>query len=254
MLSAVVLARNEAHRIERTLRSLSFCDEIVVVDSGSTDGTAAVCEHAGARVVSHPFEGYAAQHRFADSQARGPWILTVDADEVVTPQLASEVRAAMSRAEGGRPVAWRVPHLDFMFGRWVRHGGWYPQYHVRLYRKDAGTWKSEVHERFEASGPVGTLAHPLLHYSHLEVSDFVEKLNRYTTMAARRRAEAGERVAAWRLLLEPPAYFVYKYVWQRGFLDGVHGLILASLMAFYRLTELSKVRTFGSGSDPGSPP
>lgn len=243
MLSAVVIARDEAARIERCLRALAFADEILVVDGGSTDGTQDIARSAGARVVEHPFTNFREQHRFATGEAAGPWIFSVDADEVTPPGLAQEVREAV---QSGEPVAYRVPHLDYMFGRWVRHGGWYPQYHVRLFRKDKGSWVSAVHEKWVPDGPLGTLRHPLHHYSHLEVANFVEKLNRYTSVAAAERAAAGERIALWRLMLEPPAYFSYKYFVQRGFLDGAHGFTLAALLGFYRFTELAKIRFHGS--------
>ncbi len=243
MLSAVVVARNEAERIGRCLDSLRFADEVLVLDGGSTDATCEVARAHGARVEVHPFSDFSSQRRHAASLALHPWVLSVDADEEITPELAQEIRAA---AESPGPVAWRIPTLDYMFGKWIRHGGWYPQYHIRLFQKKRGSWQGAVHEAWRADGPVGTLRHPILHRSHLEVSDFIAKLNRYTSVAAAERHRAGERVSFARLVFEPPAYFAYKYLWQRGFLDGAHGWVLASLLSWYRMTELAKIRFHGS--------
>jgi glycosyltransferase involved in cell wall biosynthesis len=250
MLSAVIVSQNEAHRLARCLEAAAFADEVLVVDGGSTDGTPEVAEQCGARVVRHPFVSFREQRQFAATEARGPWVLSLDSDEVVTPELAREIRATLASPAC---TAYRVPRLDYMFGRWIRHGGWYPQYHVQLFRPDSGRWEEEVHERWVTPGPMGTLRHPVLHYSHLEVASFVAKLNRYTTIAAGERASRGERVPGWRLALEPPAYFLYKYLWQRGFLDGAHGFTLARLLAFYRFTELAKVRFHGSAERVGPP-
>ncbi|HVP37837.1 MAG TPA: glycosyltransferase family 2 protein [Candidatus Saccharimonadales bacterium] len=250
MLSIAIVAQNEAHRLGRCLESLAFADEVLVVDGGSTDGTPELAASLGARVVYRTFTGFREQRSFAVEQAHGPWVLSLDADEVVTPALASEIRETLTAPAF---TAYRIPRLDYMFGRWVRHGGWYPQYHVQLFRRDSGRWEREVHERWVTGGPMGTLRHPVLHYSHLEVADFIRKLDRYTTIAARERAARGERVTLWRLALEPPAYFAYKYLWQSGFLDGAHGFTLAMLLGHYRFTELAKVRFHGS-ADQVSPP
>lgn len=250
LLSAVVVVQNEAHRLAPCLEALRFADEVVVVDGGSSDGTVELASSLGARVLHRPFTNFREQRTYGLEQAKGRWIYSLDADEIVTPALAGEMLAAV---RSGAFRAYRIPRLDYMFGRWIRHGGWYPQYHVCLFERDSGRWVRDVHEYWETSAPVGTLREPVLHYSHLEVANFVAKLNRYTSTAAEQRAAAGERVAAWRLVVEPPAYFAYKYFWQLGILDGAHGFTLAALLAFYRLTELAKVRYHGSADGVGTP-
>lgn len=247
-LTINVIARDEEHRIGDCLRSVSWADErIVVVDDRTTDATAEVARALGARVEVRAFEGYSAQRRWAESISAGEWVMWIDADERASQALASEVSAVMSRKDA---VAFRVPRLDFMFGRWIRHGGWYPQYHVRLFRRGCVRWEGLVHERAIPDGPLGTLREPVRHYAHHSVEEWVGKMTRYTSLEAEAMYATGERVGIVRLAIEPLAYGLYKLLWQRGFLDGTHGLALAGLMTCYRflrnlrvwdLARLSKV-------------
>ncbi|MBK7366353.1 MAG: glycosyltransferase family 2 protein [Candidatus Eisenbacteria bacterium] len=231
-LSAVLIARDEAHRIERCLEALRWADEVVVVvDDASRDETEGIARRFGARVFVRAFDSFSLMRQFADEQATCEWILSVDCDEIVTPQLAAEIRAALATEH----TAFRIPHLDYMFGRWIRHGGWYPQYHWRLYRRARATWARAIHERVEFEGSVGTLREPFLHFSHGRVSDFVNKMARYTTTEAEAALAAGRRTNVLRMATEPFLYFGYKYVVQGGWRDGAHGFVLASLMGCYRL-------------------
>lgn len=231
-LSAVLIARDEAHRIAGCLAALAWVDEIVVVvDAATTDDTEAIARRFTANVHSRAFDDFSGMRAFADERAAGEWILSVDCDEIVTPELAAEIRASLDSPHS----AFRVPHLDYMFGRWIRHGGWYPQYHLRLYRRARARWTSAVHERVAVEGTIGTLREPLLHFSHGRVTDFAAKMGRYTTVEAEAAFAAGRRTNALKLLLEPPLYFAYKYLWQQGWRDGFHGLALGLLMGCYRL-------------------
>lgn len=231
-LSAVVLARDEAHRIERCLDALKWCDElVVVVDDASADDTEAIAGRYTRRIARRAFSSFGEQRAFADGLASQPWVLSVDCDEIVSGALAAEIRGTLANpAHAG----YEIPHLDYMFGRWIRHGGWYPQYHTRLYRRDAARWERPVHERLVVEGTLGRLREPIRHYAHARVSDWVAKMSRYTSAEAEAHVAAGERTSLWRALAEPPGYFLYKYFVQLGFLDGAHGLVLASLLASYR--------------------
>lgn len=232
-LSVVLIAHDEAHRIARCLETLRFADEIVVVVSEQTrDDTAEVARRYTDRVFVRRFTGFSDQRRWADEQARGAWILSVDCDEMIPEALAREIRQTIGRAAVD---AYAVPRLDYMFGRWIRHGGWYYQYLVRLYRRGAARWERTVHERAEAVGAVERLKHPLLHFSHDRVESWVNKMARYTTLEARAMFDSGARVGIRHLVLEPPAYAAYKLVWQQGWRDGMHGLALALLLGAYRL-------------------
>lgn len=238
-LSATIIALDEADRIVPCLDSLRWADEIVVVvDDRTRDGTEAIARRYTGQVFRRGFAGYADQRQWADDQTTGEWILSLDCDEVVPRALAEEIRAALARPEF---VAFRIPHLDYMFGKWIRHGGWHPQYHVRLYRKGVARWGRSIHERVSVEGRAGTLANPILHYAHARVSDWVDKMARYTTVEAEEMHRAGTRMGVARILLEPPLYAGYKLMVQQGWRDGLHGLALALLLGCYRLVRDLKV-------------
>jgi glycosyltransferase involved in cell wall biosynthesis len=205
-------------------------DEIIVLDSGSTDRTRELAAAAGARVEVRPMTNFAEQRNFANSLAKSDWILHLDADERATPALLGEIRKAIA---SDLFDGYRVPTLNIIFGEALHHGGWYPSYHVRLQRRGKSSWGKDVHELAQVSGRLGTLKEPIVHHSHADVAGFVEKLNRYTTMEASRDTRSSSSLA-WRAAFEPGPYFVYKYVLQRGFLDGSRGLTIALLLSFYR--------------------
>jgi len=205
-------------------------DEIIVLDSGSTDRTRELAAAAGARIEVRPMTNFAEQRNFANALAKSDWILHLDADERASPALLDEIRKAIaSDAFDG----YRVPTLNIIFGEALRHGGWYPSYHVRLQRRGKGSWGKDVHELAQVMGGLGTLKEPIVHHSHPDVAGFVEKLNRYTTMEASRDTRSSTSLAL-RATFEPGPYFVYKYVVQGGFLDGWRGLTIALLLCFYR--------------------
>jgi glycosyltransferase involved in cell wall biosynthesis len=238
-ISAVVIARDEEPRLAECLESVSWADEtIVVVDDRTLDRTADVGRRFTERVFVQPFHGYSEQRAWAGEQASSDWVFWLDADERATPELRDELVAALRTTHH---VAFRVPRLDFMFGRWIRHGGWFPQHHVRAYRRGAVEWTGRVHEQATTSGSIGTLRSPVLHFAHHSVVEWVDKMSRYTTLEAEELHGQGKRANAWHLLLEPPLYAGYKYFIQRGFLDGGHGLVLASLMGCYRLVRNLKL-------------
>ena len=250
-LSALIIARTEAANIARCLGSVAWVDERIVVDSGSTDDTVAIARGLGATVVEHVWEGYAGQRNFAASLAHGDWCLVLDADERVTPALRAEIAAFVASAPEGVAGA-RIPFRDWMFGRFIEHGSWPNQRHVRLHRRGRAVWGGEVHEGLKIDGELGDLGHPLLHFSHLTIERFIAKLNAYTEIEARTLKAAGQSVGLGRALLGALRAFLGQYVRLRGYRDGGHGLILAVLMAGYYFTTRAKLWVLNNANK--SPP
>lgn len=229
-ISALIITKNEEHNIADCLASVSWADEIVVVDSLSTDQTAEIASKCGAKVFQKEWSGYSAQKNFGAALCSGDWILSIDADERVSPALRDEICAATKTAEH---AAYRIFVRDYMFGKWIEHGSWPNQCHVRLYRRGLGEWRSEVHESVVVRGSVGVLQGHLLHYSHLTIARFVQKMNSYTDIEAARWYEQGVRKSWPIAVLSPLRIFWDEYVAKRGCLDGGHGFVLAVLYAFY---------------------
>jgi len=238
-LAVTLIARDEAHRIGKCLERLGWVDEIVVVvDDRTTDKTAEIARRFTEHVHVRPFSSYSQQRQWADDQCVCEWVLWVDCDELVSTELAREIRAVL---EAPRFAAYRIPRLDYVFGKWIRHGGWYPQFHIRLYRRDAGKWAGDVHESVTVHGEIGKVAQPIQHFSHAHVEDWVNKLARYTTLEAQSMRDRGVRMNVGRLLFEPPAYAFYKLIVQQGWRDGGHGLVLALLLGCYRMIRNLKL-------------
>src|SRR5438309_979539 len=248
-VSVVLITRNEAARIRRCLESVRWADEIVVVDQHSADGTPAICREYGARVVTRDMlAGFGDQKNFALAQATQPWILSLDADEEVTPALRREIETAV--ASPGEHAGFRMPRLTSYLGRFIRHCGWYPSPVLRLVRRGRGRFtEALVHEELLVNGPVGDLGVDLLHRSYDLLADHVRKLLLYAAYDARMLEQRGDRVgglgALWRLAVKPPAVFVRKYVAQGGFREGWHGFVLSAMAAlvvfvnYVRLAELT---------------
>jgi glycosyltransferase involved in cell wall biosynthesis len=235
-LSVIVITRNESARIRRCLDGVRWAEELVVVDDVSADATAEICRASGARVIVRPMrEGFGEQKAFALAQAQHPWVLSIDADEVVTPALRCEIEAAL--ADPGRHVGYRMPRLTDYLGRQIRHCGWYPLPVLRLFRRDRARFSDAlVHEEVLVEGPVGDLHTDLLHWSYDSLAIHAAKTRLYSGLEARmleRRGVRADGLGAWWLLLVRPAWvFVRKYVVQRGWREGWHGLVLCVLAAF----------------------
>lgn len=241
-ISATIVALNEEGNIARAIGSLGACaDEIVVVDSGSRDRTREIAAGMGARVVEEPWRGYAAQKNFAASVATYDWILSIDADEAVTPALAREIAEWKARPAGFDGCT--MPRLARYLGRWIRHGGWYPDRKVRLYHRDRASWQGDyVHESVVVRGTVGHLQGDLLHYTCDSLAEHLRTLDRYTTLAAQALAASRRPVPVRRLVLDPPWSFIRSFVIQRGFLDGMHGFVIAGMAGFYTFMKYAKAR------------
>lgn len=251
-ISAVVITCNEERNIRRCLESLAWTREIVVVDSGSTDATVEIAREYTGRVISHPFEGYVGQKNFALDQASGEWILSVDADEVVTPELLARIRAVWPK-ERERFDGFTVNRLSRFSGKWIRHCGWYPDRKLRLFRRSKGRWEGDdVHEKVRLDGPVMDLDADLLHYTYENLSENIRKIQSYSTLFARAQHDRGRRASLWDLLTRPPAKFLKTYLLKRGFLDGRHGLILSITATFYVFLKYAKLWELQKTSDDSS--
>lgn len=239
-IAAVIITRNEAANIERCLASLGFCDEIIVVDSGSTDETVSLARAKGAKVFQREWAGYGAQKNHANSLSRFDWILSIDADEEVTPELRREIEAVVQSP--GAKAAYSVPRKTIHSGRWIRYGGWYPNRVVRLFRRSLGRWTdSAVHERWETTGNVGELSSDLNHYSFRDIADQVVRNNVYSTLGALRLREEGGKFSLGKLLLKPVSKFIETYVIKRGFLDGYRGFIISVSAAYSVFLKWAKL-------------
>jgi len=238
-LSVVVVSYNEEANLGKCLSSVSWADEIVVVDSFSQDRTVEIARRFTDRVFQHPWLGYGKQKNLALDRATFPWVLSLDADEVVSPELAQEIRSVL----GGeiQVSGFALPRMTWYLGRFLRHC-WYPDYKVRLFRKDRARWKEQdVHETVLLDGPCGRLRHPLFHYSFRSVHAHLEALQRYTSLSARQDRLQGRRFPMHRLLGSPWVMFLKLYVLKRGFLDGVPGLIASVLSAFHEFVKYAKL-------------
>ncbi len=240
-ISAIVVCFNEEDRIEGCLESLRWCDEIVVVDSFSTDRTPDICRRYTDRFIQRAWAGYRDQKAFAHSQATQEWVLLVDSDERVTPALRDEIQTALAR-DGGVYAGYAVPRLVHYLARWWRRGGWYPDYDVRLFKRERATWGgSDPHEKIFVDGKVRRLENPLYHFSYRNIDDHIQRINRFTSISSRELRKEGGR---WRLsdaVLRPPARFFRSYVLQRGFMEGFAGLYVAVTAAVYVFLKYAKL-------------
>jgi glycosyltransferase involved in cell wall biosynthesis len=239
-LSVTVITRDESANIAAALESVAWADEIIVVDSESTDDTVAQAKRFTERVIVRPWAGYAAQKNFAASLASHDWILSLDADERVTPALAGEIRATL--AADPRHGGYRIPRVAFHLGRWIRTTDWYPDDQLRLYDRRAAQWKGAyVHESVAVTGSIGRLRNELQHHPYRDVADHLETIDRYTTLAAREMNAAGRRAGALQIAGHPPFAFLRNYLLRGGFRNGVPGLIISMLNAYYVFLKFSKL-------------
>lgn len=259
-ISACITACNEEDKIAACLASLQWCDEIIVVDSFSKDRTVEICRQYTPNVIQHPWEGYIAQKNYIRSLATHPWILFVDADEVVSDELREEIEAEFERGPG-ETVGYQFPRMVYYLGKWIRHGEWYPDMKLRLFRKDSGySGGQEPHDRVIVTGPVKTLKAPLHHFTYDDMSDHINTLNRFSTISAKQKAANGEPFR-WRDILFRPSWRFFKsYFLKRGFLSGRQGFIVAGLSAFgvflkyAKLMEIDQQRRDSEKSSAGQPP
>lgn len=252
-LTVTVITRNEAANLAAALDSVRWADEIIVVDSGSTDDTVAIARGYTDRVIVRPWPGYADQKNFAADEASHDWVLSLDADERVSPALAEEVRRVMA----GTPDAagYRIPRVTFHLGRWIRSTDWYPDYQLRLYDRRRGRWAGRhVHESVRADGPVRRLKGEIQHYAYRDIAHHFQTMDRYTTLAARQMFEDGRRATWIDILVTPRLTFFRNYVLRGGFRDGMAGLIVSAMNAYYvglKFAKLWELCSLSTSTPPG---
>jgi glycosyltransferase involved in cell wall biosynthesis len=241
-ISAVLIAHNEENDIEAALRSLEgVADEIVVVDSHSSDRTVRIARKYTDRVFERTWTNYADQKNFADDQARHLWILSLDADERLSPELRAEILAL----KDGTPdcPAFSMPRRVFYLGRWIKHSGWYPDRRIRLFRRDAARWEGAfVHESLVLNGEARRLSGDIQHYTYRNVSDHVERINAFSELGAQKLYAAGRKARWAQLVFLPPARFLKSYVVRLGLLDGFAGLVISVLNGYAIFLRYAKLR------------
>jgi (heptosyl)LPS beta-1,4-glucosyltransferase len=237
-LAVVVLTYNESAHIADCIASAQFADTVIAFDSHSTDDTAQKASAAGAHVIQHPFENYASQRNAALHAAAdfADWVLFIDADERVTPELAAEVRQAVEKPAY---AAWRIPRHNYIFGRLTRGAGWYPDYQTRLLKIGAARLDPDrhVHEVVLTDEPVGTLSGHLIHHNYRDTAHFAEKQRKYTAYEARIMHQQGIRPKLRNYILQPLRHFWWRFVILKGYTDGLHGLRLSIYMAWYEFRK-----------------
>jgi glycosyltransferase involved in cell wall biosynthesis len=245
-ISATIITYNEERNITRALESLRCADEIIVVDSGSSDRTVELAGKLGARVVDSAWLGYAKQKNFAAEQASNDWILSLDADESLSEALEAEIWRL--KKNGPQFDAYTMPRLAQYLGKWIHHSGWYPDRKVRLYNRKKADWVGDyVHESVVVKGSVGHLDANLLHFTCDSLSEHMKTMDRYTTLAAEQLVASGRTVSWGRLIFEPAWTFFRTYFVKLGFLDGVEGLAIANMAALYNFLKYAKVRFMAPG-------
>lgn len=243
LLSAVIISYNEEHNIGRCLQSLQgIADEIVLVDSASTDSTCAIAQEYGARIIQHPFEGFAAQKNFAAQCAQHDWVLSLDADEVLSEALKLAILAVKQEA---RFDAYMLKRKTNFCGSFIRHGSWYPDKQCRLWNKTKGSWQGLIHEKWrlhDTNAAYGLLDGDLLHYSFNSIADYIKMTDRYTSLSAEEAFAKGKNVGLLKLIFGPFIKFFQDYILRLGFLDGYAGFVAYRLAAQMAFIKYSKIR------------
>jgi glycosyltransferase involved in cell wall biosynthesis len=239
-----IIARDEEENLPACLASVAWADEIVVCDSGSRDRTVEIARQHGARTFEDPWRGFAGHKALAVSRCTEPWILVLDADERVPEALGQEIRQVLRRPDAAD--GYTVARRNHFLGAWIRHGGWYPDRSVRLFRAGRGQFAPRaVHETVQISGAVGALAEPMEHYTYRSVGAFLQRMERYAGLAAEEMRAAGRRCRLTDLTLRPAWTFLRMYLFQRGLLDGRRGFILAALYAGYTFAKYARLWEMG---------
>jgi len=249
-LSGVLISYNEEEKIETALSSMKgICDEIVVVDSHSTDTTTQICRRFTDRVHERPWHGYRDQKQYATDLASHDWVLSLDADEELSPELQEELLKWKGESDSNCD-GYMISRVAYFMGRWIKHTSWYPDWQLRLFKRSSGRWKGgRVHEGFKLRGPVGKFAGQLNHYTYASISEYLEQLEKFSSLAAQDYNEGGKKARIRHLVVEPPLVFFKNYLLRSGFLDGIPGLvvsILAAASTFFKYLKLWEIQRSGS--------
>jgi glycosyltransferase involved in cell wall biosynthesis len=239
-VSVVIVTKDEEINIEDALKSVADAQEIIVVDSFSTDSTVDICRKYTDKVFQHEWEGFARQKQRAVNYAEGPWVLILDSDERVTPELKAEMLEHMS---GMDCSGFYMPRENYFIGKRIRYSGWWPDNTLRLFLKDKGHLEfREVHEKVVVEGKTGYLKNPLKHYSYRSISDFTKRMEKYSTLAAKEIKRKSGRAGLFSLTIKPLSTFLKMYLLRLGLLDGSRGLMLAVLYSYYTFLKYAKTR------------
>jgi glycosyltransferase involved in cell wall biosynthesis len=241
-ISVCIIAGNEERNIRRCLESAKWADEIVVLDSFSADRTVEICREYTDRVYQHEWMGYIGQKNLIKDMAKGPWIFFLDADEEISPGLRAEIESEFEDGGAADYAGYAFPRLVRYLGRWIRHGDWYPDTKLRLFRKELGRCGGqEPHDRIYVDGRVKQLSNPLFHYTYTDISNQLSTINRFSSISAIGKCKEGRRFHLIDIVIRPAARFLRCYILKRGFLDGIPGLIIASFTAFSVFAKYSKL-------------
>jgi glycosyltransferase involved in cell wall biosynthesis len=243
-ISAVIITKNEAANLRRCLESVKWVDEIVIIDSQSTDNTLEIAKEYSAKIYSPSWRGFGPAKKEGVERASGDWILSIDADEEVTPELTDEI----GRVIRSNPVlgGYFIGRKTKFLGRWILHSGWYPDFVLRLFQKQAGNFdEAVVHEKVHISGEAGRLQHELRHYSFPSLEHYLQKSNLYTSLGAREAYRKGDRANWFDIVIKPPVSFIKHYILKQGFRDGLEGFIISALSAVAVLVKYAKLRELG---------
>jgi len=253
-LSVAIITKNEAANLPGCLESVAFAKQVVVVDSGSDDGTLEIAREFGCEVFSVPWKGFGAQKQAAIDRCREPWVLVLDADERIPPETQAAIRAVISQGEDAAP-GYSFPRKNFFQDRWIRHMGWWPDRITRLFRRGMGRMtEASVHEAVTVDGQVIALESPIEHCTEGRLSAILKKIDRYSTLAAEEAFREGRRSSIWGALARAELTFLQNYILRRGFLDGRQGLVLSvtdAVNKFFKYAKLSEMNRRAQAGEEG---
>jgi glycosyltransferase involved in cell wall biosynthesis len=252
-ISVYVLTFNSERTIERCLHSLQWVDELVIVDSYSTDGTLNICRRFTDRVYQRKWTNHQDQYQYAADLTTNRWVMFVDADEEIPPQLAREIEEEL-KANAGQWDGYIVHRRTYYLGRWIKYGGWYPDYEIRLYDRNKGRWEGGLHAKIKVKGRVKTLQNRYYHYTYRDISDQILTIDRYSQIAAGDMFREGKRSSLVHMVMNPLFRFLKEYILKRGFLDGIPGLVIIVSTMFYVFIKHAKLweRQKGLREDNGT--
>jgi glycosyltransferase involved in cell wall biosynthesis len=239
-ISVTVVTYNEEKNIDRCLKSVNWADEIIVVDSFSTDRTVDICRQYTDKVIQHKWEGYIKQKNYAVKHAKFDWILAIDADEEISPALKEEIEKL--KTTGFTKNGYKIPRKVYYLGKWIKHGGWYPDYKIRLFDRQRGQWGGiDPHDEIQLQGACGRLKNDLFHYSYEDLRAHINQINSFTSISAQEFAKKGKRALMLNILFNPFFKFLKAYILKLGFLEGRVGFFISILGSFYVFLKYLKL-------------